>query len=219
MRQGSTSQRLEGEAETSLARGLLSMSRGNVGVTSPFVLPSPRMGSSSVMPIWALITQLTSSHFWTDCKTSSLQLTRCTRCNSLSSGTMFHSTALLWSRTGFNTINSLHFFTSHHTLHFLTLSRSFSRHGGGRCTISGSRLRYPSFRPWRRPVTKLTLWQYRDGFGIPDGSSHVVWPMRILPVMWMKFSGQIQLGGEMMHSSTVFSFFFFGTGYNVMFVR
>src|SRR4029434_9100729 len=79
MRQGVTSQRLEGEAETSLARGLLSMSRGNVGVTSPFVLPSPRMGSSSVMPIWALITQLTSSHFWTDCKTSSLQLTRCTR--------------------------------------------------------------------------------------------------------------------------------------------
>ena len=72
------------------------MSRGNVGVTSPFVLPSPRMGSSTVMPIRALITQLTFSHFWTDCKTSSLQLTRCTRCNSLSSGTMsFHRSALV----------------------------------------------------------------------------------------------------------------------------
>ena len=35
------------------------MSRGNVGVTSPFALALPRMGSSSVMPIWVHTVHLT----------------------------------------------------------------------------------------------------------------------------------------------------------------
>ena len=58
-------------------------------------------------------------------------------------------------------------------------------------------------------MTKSMPQLCKDGFDIQDGSSHVVLPMRLSPVM-MKFSGQIQLGKEIMSSifCTVFSIWF-----------
>ncbi|XDV24289.1 hypothetical protein PO909_028507 [Leuciscus waleckii] len=44
----------------------------------------------------------------------------------------------------------------------------------------------------------------KDGFNIQDGSSRVVLLMRILLVMLMKFSGQIQLGEEIFFFSDYF---------------
>lgn len=56
-------------------------------------------------------------------------------------------------------------------------------------------------------MTKSTPQLCKDGFDIQDGSSRVVLLMRILLVMLMKFSGQIQLGEEIMYSmfTVVFS--------------
>ncbi len=92
---------------------------------------------------------------------------------------------------------------------FLNPMEEFSRHGAGGFTISSPRLGYPSFRPWRRPVTTSTPQLCKDRFDIQDGSSHVVLPMRISSVMLMKFSVQIQLGEEIMSSifCSVFSLF------------
>ena len=56
-------------------------------------------------------------------------------------------------------------------------------------------------------MTKSTPQLCKDGFVIQDGSSRVVSRMTILLVMLMKFSGQIQLGDEIMYSmfTVVFS--------------
>ena len=66
-------------------------------------------------------------------------------------------------------------------------------------------------------MTKSTPQLCKDGFDIQDGSSRVVLLMTTLFVMLMKFSGQIQLGEEIMYSmftvvlsllSVFFRFFF-----------
>ena len=85
--------------------------------------------------------------------------------------------------------------------------------------IYGPRLRYPSFRPWMTPVTKSMPLLCKGGLDIQGGSSNVVLPLRMLPMMWMKFSGQIKLGEEIMSSIfyVVFSVFFIRFCYFIYF--
>ena len=118
-----------------------------------------------------------------------------------------HSTVLLWSRSAFNTIHSSQSYTFHHTLLYLPHHRDVLC---WKVYDLQAQTQVPLKQARMTPVTKSTASLCKGGLGIQGGSSDVVLPMRISPVMWMKFSGQIQLGEEIMSRIfySVFSVFF-----------
>lgn len=130
------------------------------------------------------------------------------RCVTLLSGTMYHSTALFWSKTGSMPTQNFLFCTFLHTPPSSTPSRNFFLHGDGRYMTFGHTTVFRSLRPWSRPVTSLMQPLYRDGFVMQGGSSKGALLMKTLPVMWMKYYGLIQQDGEMIRMQ-MFLFLYF----------
>lgn len=90
------------------------------------------------------------------------------------------------SRNGFSSIHNRLLYTFHHTLHFRIQSSS---------SLYRSRMRPPSFTSEWRAVTKLTPQPFKDEFASHCGSL-VVLPVKVSPVLLLKSSGVIQLGGD-----------------------
>lgn len=101
-----------------------------------------------LMSPWAFIVQITFSYFWKNCTNSGCEKNQTHWIQHVVIWNMCHSTSLLSSTTGFNTIHTLYNCTFHHILYLL---------------IFGPILRCSSFRLWKRLVTKLTPQLCKNG--------------------------------------------------------
>ena len=115
----------------------------------------------------------------------------------LSSGTMWASTGLLKCVSGSRTTQIFPFYTFHLILLSWILLRNYFQLGGGRYMNENQWYRDPLLQALRKLVATWVSWPVRASCTTQGVSSNDAWTGRLLPVMWMRPSGQIGTGGLM----------------------